>query len=96
MSPCVFVDYGDNLLGALLASSLRGFYLFPSPNLKENPPVPLTLRAHAELYEADIAAPSNCGRNCPLTLLGGTDVTTAGVEGTAGQDWSSSPALHVS
>jgi hypothetical protein len=52
----VLVDYGDNPLGALLASSLRGPYLFPSPNLKEIRPIPLRQHAHAHFSKVFDAA----------------------------------------
>ena len=42
------VDNGDNPLGGLLASSLRGLYPLPSRNPKEIPPIPLKLRAHPQ------------------------------------------------
>jgi hypothetical protein len=32
---------GDNLLGELFASSLRGTYLFPLHSVNKNPPIPL-------------------------------------------------------
>ena len=44
---------GDNLLGELFASSLRGFYPFPSRNVNKNPPLPLAYCAHAELGKCD-------------------------------------------
>jgi hypothetical protein len=37
----VLVDTGDNLLGALFASSLRGLYPLPSHNLNKFPPISL-------------------------------------------------------
>jgi len=43
----VLADNGDNLLGGLLASFLRGPHPSPSHNPKETLPIPLKLRVHA-------------------------------------------------
>jgi SOS-response transcriptional repressor LexA len=52
-------DNGDNPLGELLASSLRGPYPSPSRNPKEIPPLSLKLpaRAHGLRVEGDSMAP---------------------------------------
>ena len=51
----VLVDNGDNLLGELLASSLRGNYPCPLPNLNKFSMIPITQLAHAQ--SSDLPCP---------------------------------------